>query len=310
MADRPIWRGLLKLSLVTCPIRLYSALTERGNIHFNLLNPETGSRIRMQPVDASTGEEVERADLVKGYQYAKGKYVVVSEEELAELKIESSDTMVVERFAPAADIEPIYYENAYYVVPDGDAGIEAYGVIRDAMREAKKVALCRVVIARRERVVALAPHGKGMMGHSLRSADEVVKESAYFKELGSTKADREMVTIATKLIEQKAGAFEPSAFEDRYEERVRELLDAKLKGEKLEPEELPEPRSNVVDLMAALKESLGSRGQKDRQSGGEGAKIHRFPGKKARGQRKATRAAAARRHTPKQHGAPRRRRRG
>jgi len=291
MAERrPLWQGQLKLSLVSCEVKLFPVLTHREEIHFNLLNPETGNRIRMQPTDAETGEELERADLVKGYQYSKDRYVVVTDEELNELKIESSDVMAIEKFVPAADIAPIFYDQSYYVVPAGKADDEAFGVIREAMKKAGKVALARVVISRRERIVAVESQGKGMVGHSLHEAEDISDMSDVLRGAGG-KPEADMVAIAAKLVEQKSGDFDPKDFKNRYEDRLRELIDAKLAGEKLPEEPEEEDRSNVVDLMTALKQSLSGKGKGKEAAGDKkSATIHHLPSRKKSAPKRKTAA--------------------
>ncbi len=292
--QRPLWQGRLKLSLVSCEVKLFPVLTHREEIHFNLLNPETGNRIRMQPTDVETGEAVERGDLVKGYQYSKDRYVVVTDEELDELKIETSDVMAVEKFLRAADIPPIYYDQSFYVVPAGKADTEAFAVIREAMRKADKVALARVVVARRERVVAIMSHGKGMIAHSLHEAEDLRDIADVLRGAGG-KPEADMIAIAAKLVEQKSGEFDPTDFKNRYEDRLRELIDAKLAGEKLPPEP-KEDRSNVIDLMTALKRSLKDKGGEkkdgDRRAS---ATIHRLPTRRKRTVKRRTRSPAKRR---------------
>lgn len=292
MAERrPLWQGQLKLSLVSCEVRLFPVLTQRDDIHFNLLNPDTGNRIRMQPTDAETGEALERADLVKGYQYSKDRYVVVTDEDLDELKIETSDVMAIDKFVPAEDIPPIYYDQSYYVVPAGKADNEAYGVIREAMRKADKVALARVVMSRRERVIALMPHHKGMIAHSLHEAEDLRDISDVMRG-GTAKPEADMVAIAAKLMEQKSGEFDPADFENRYEGRLRELIDAKLAGEKLPEEPAEAERSNVVDLMTALKRSLAGKGKEKASDTGtrRSASIHHLPARKKPAPKRRARA--------------------
>jgi len=275
---RPLWRGHLKLSLVTCPVALYSALDEGNDFRFNFLNPKTGNRIRNEVIDAETGAAVERADLVRGYQYAKDRYVVLTDEELDELRIESSSTMTIDRFVPMNEIGPVYFDNAYYVTPDGEAGQEAFAVIREAMLKTRRMAITRVVLSRRERVIALEPEGRGMLAHSLREASEVKDASEYFAGIESVKADSDMLSIATKLVEQKSGPFKPADYEDRYEARLKQLIDAKLKGVDLDDVGEEEAPSNVVDLMDALKRSLS--GDKGKPAKAGPATVHKLKPKR------------------------------
>jgi DNA end-binding protein Ku len=296
MAARPFWRGHLKLSLVSCPVQLHSAITEKNDIHLNFINPETGNRIRNQTIDAETEEVVSRDELVRGYQFAKDRYVTFSEDELADLRIESSSTMEIEKFVPQQDITPVFFDKVYYITPDGDAGLEAFVVIREAMEKAGMYAISRVVLARKERVIAMKPEGKGIVAYSLREANDIKPEKEYFKDIESPRVDKDMLEIAMRLVKQKSGHFDPEEYEDRYEQRMRDLIQAKLKGVELDPiEEVEEPK--VVDLMEALKRSLEGEGnRKERKGGGSGATIHQLkPKPKAAKKKAAKRATTTRR---------------
>lgn len=293
-ASRPLWRGYLKLSLVSCPIAVFNAITESEDIHLNFLNPETGNRIRYQVVDAETEELIDRADLVRGYQFQKDRYVTLTDDELDELKIESSEVMKVEEFVPLAEIPPIYFERGYYIAPDGEAGEEAYAVIREAMARSGMFAITRAVIARKERVIALRPSGRGIVGHALREASDIRPEKEFFGGIDAAKPDKDALAIALQLVEQKTARFDPAKFEDRYEARLRQLIDAKLEGVELEPEEIEEA-PKVTSLMEALKRSLSEggkgarRGASNDDAGDEprAATIHRLqPKKKASAKKK------------------------
>ena len=258
MAQRPIWRGHLQLSLVTCPVAMYAANHDRGSLHFHLINPKTGNRIRMITQDAETEEELSRKDLVKGYEFKKDTYVILTDEDFESARVESSTTMKVDKFVDIASIDPIYYDSSYYLAPDGKVGKDVYAVLRDAVASTGKMALARVVIARRERAVGIVPMGKGLVAHTLHEERDLNKPSEVFNGIPSGKSDAEMVKLATQLIEQQAGEYDPSDVEDRYEGRLRDVIDAKLKGEGIEPMNEEEPdRGNVIDLMAALRQSLG-----------------------------------------------------
>lgn len=290
ISSRPLWRGHLKLSLVSCPIALYNALTEKDDIHLHFLNPETGNRVRYQSVDAETGDVLERRDLVRGYEFQKDRYVTLTNEEIDELKIESSATMNVEEFVPLEDVAPIYFEGAYFIAPDGEAGMDAYIVIRDALAKSGMFAISRAVISRRERVMAMKPRGKGIIGYALREESDIRPEKDIFKDIENVKVDRDALAIAMKLVEQKKADFDPSKFEDRFENKLRSLIDAKLKGVELEPEEIEES-PKVIDLMDALKRSLNG-GKKGAPSNKEskGATVHVLHPKR----KKAARRPAAR----------------
>jgi DNA end-binding protein Ku len=258
MAYRPTWQGHLKLSLVACPVALYTATNAGGDVHFNLINPKTNNRIRMVTTDPDTGP-IERSKLVKGYEVEKGRYILVSEEEIRSVKLESTKTIEIERFVPADEIDRIYWDHPYYLAPDGKMAQEAFGVIREAMTHSGQIALGRVVLSTRERLLALEPRGKGILAYSLRSKDEVRGDQEIFDPISDAKPDSAMIGIAEKIIEQKEGPFDPSQFVDRYEEALKALIAEKQKGHK--PVAAPEPEdTNVVDLMSALRASLGGKG--------------------------------------------------
>jgi DNA end-binding protein Ku len=258
MAVRPIWRGHLRLALVSCPVALYNARHDRTSIRFNLINPDTGNRIRMITQDAETGKELERRDLVKGYEFRKNQYLLLNDEDLNSVKVESSAVMTVEKFVDADSIDPVYYDAAYHLAPDGDAGRDIYAVLREAIAKTGKVALSRVVISQRERTIALRPADGGLMAHTLYEERDLNSGQELFEGMDGIKVDPEMVELATQLVQRQAGKYDASDLEDRYETRLRALIDAKLKGEGIDAAEEPEiVTSNVVDLMATLRKSLG-----------------------------------------------------
>ena len=258
MAQRPIWRGHLRLALVSCPVALFSANHDRGSLHFNLINPATGNRVKMITQDAETGEPLSRRDLVKGYEHKKNSYLIMDEDDFESARVESSSTVKVEKFVDSGDIDPIYYDASYYMAPDGDAGSDVYVVLRDAIAASGKIALSRVVIARRERAVAIMPLEDGLVAHTLHEARDLNDYHEVFDGIPSGKPDTEMVQLARQLIARQAGRYDAADTEDRYEARLRALIEAKLKGEGLAAdEEEPAESSNVVDLMAALRRSLG-----------------------------------------------------
>ncbi len=261
MASRPIWRGHIRLALVSCPVALYNARHDRSNIRFNLINPETGNRIRMVTQDAETGEELQRRDLVKGYEFRKDQYVLLSDEDFDSVKVESSSVMTVEKFVDASSIDPMYYDACYFVAPEADAGRDVYAVLREAISRTGQTALSRVVISQRERTVALRPVSEGLlMAHTLHEERDLNSSKELADGLAEIKVDPEMVQLATQLVQRQSGRYEPGDLEDSYETRLRAMIDAKLKGEGIEPEAeaTPPKATNVVDLMAALKKSLGS----------------------------------------------------
>jgi DNA end-binding protein Ku len=255
--QRPIWRGHLRLALVSCPIALTSVRQASAELHFHFINPKSGNRVRMVTLDAGTEKEVERSDLVKGYEFKKDTYVLLDDADFERAKIDSSTVLNIDKFVPAETIDPVYYDTSYFMLPDGEAGEDVYAVLREAIGRTGKVALSRLVIARRERSVAVMPLGKGLVVHTLVDPKELHDPEEAFAGLAGPKPDAAMVKLATQLVERQAARFDLSDMTDRYEARLREVIEAKLRGEE-EPEPAEEPkRDNVIDLMAALKQSLG-----------------------------------------------------
>jgi DNA end-binding protein Ku len=267
MASRPIWRGHIRLALVSCPVALYNARHDRSNIRFNLINPETGNRIRMVTQDAETGEELQRRDLVKGYEFRKDQYVLLSDEDFDSVKVESSSVMNIEKFVAVDSIDPIYYASSYYLAPDGDAGRDVYAVLHQAIAETGKVALARVVIGQRERTIAIRAAPGGLVTHTLDEQRDINDAKSILGDAAETKTDPEMVALAKQLIDRRTTTYDPSDLEDRYETRLRAMIDAKLKGEGIDVSEPAEPdRTNVVDLMSALKKSLAQEAAAPKKS--------------------------------------------
>lgn len=257
-SPHPIWRGHLRLALVSCPVALFSVVRGASGLHFNLINPKTGHRIRMVTQDAETGEALSRQDLVKGYEFEKDRYVLLDDEDFDQARVESSSTLTIAKFVDVATIDPVYFDTSYYIAPDGDAGQDVFVVLRDAFSESRAAALSRIVIARRERPVAIMPSGKGLVAHTLHEPGDLWDAGALWHDVPETKPDAAMVALATQLIDRQNGTFQPEDSQDRYEAKLRDLIDAKLRGEGIHLEEPDEPdRGNVIDLMAALKASLG-----------------------------------------------------
>src|ERR671918_1093436 len=254
MAPRSTWKGHLKLSLVSCPVRVFNAVSGREKVSFNLLHKDTLNRVQMKPHDPELGP-VERSDLVKGYQYEKDRYVVFTEEDFDKVQIESSKAIVIEKFVDAKDVDPIYFDSPYYLAPDGAVAEETFRVIQHAMRDKKKVALSRVVLSNRERLIALTCRDKGFLMMTLRTADEVRDSAEYFTDIKDEEPEEEMLDLAEKLIEQKSGKFDPSEFRDLYQEAVIDMVKAKVKGQEPVLAKAPE-RGKVINLMDALKRSL------------------------------------------------------
>ena len=253
---RPSWSGHLRVSLVTCPIALAPATSEADRIRLNQINPKTGNRISLKPVDAETGEPVERADIVKGYQYEKGQYVVLERDDLDALQIESTRILDLTSFVDRESVNELFVESPYYIYPEGKTGIEAYRVIGQAMRNRKKVGIGSIVLTSREHPVMVEPHGDGLMMSLLRTAEEV-RGAEY--DLPKEKLDGEMIRMAEEIRDRLKGKWEPEKFRDRYQDALHELIEAKVKGLPREKRPTAEEPSNVIDLMAALKKSLASR---------------------------------------------------
>jgi DNA end-binding protein Ku len=259
VAPRAYWKGYLKLSLVSCPIALYPATSEREKISFHQLNKETGNRIRYRKVDAETGDDVEQSNIIKGYELAKGEYVDVTPDELEAVAIESKRTIEIEEFVPKTQIDELYIRDPYYIAPDGEVGQQAFAVIREAIRKEGMVAVGKVVFTSREHIIALEARDKGMLGITLRYPYEVRKQADYFDEIEDEKVPKDMLDLALHIVDTKRGDFEPAKFEDQYEDALRELIEKKAKGEKIERPKQP-ARSNVVNLMDALRASVDAEG--------------------------------------------------
>jgi DNA end-binding protein Ku len=281
MAIRPTWQGHLRLSLVTCPVALYTAISPRGDVHFNMLHKSTHNRIRLIPTDPETGP-VERADIVKGYEVEKGRYVVVTQDEIDSVKLESTRTIDIERFVDVADIDRIYWDNPYFLAPDGKMAAEAFGVIREAMSRQGRIAIGRLVLHQRERLLAMEPREDGMVAYSLRTKDEVRDAGQVFDSIPDAKADPKMIAIAEKIIEQLEGPFDPSEFTDRYEDALRSLIRAKEKG-KGRTVAVEEPKdTDASDLMEQLRRSLGSGSSRRTPSRSERKPARRKPASASR----------------------------
>jgi len=255
MAARPTWQGHLKLSLVTCPVALYTATSSSAHVSFHLINPDTNNRIRMVPTDPDTGP-IERSDLVKGYEVAKNEYVLFDDADFDKVKLETTRTICIDSFVDEDEIDRLYWSDPFYVVPEKGVGVEAFAVIRDAMKSAGKIAIGTLVLRGRERQLALEVRDKGLVAYSLRAHDEVRAADDYFDDIPAVRADKDMVEIASRIIAQKETDFDPSIFKDRYDDALRDMIKAKQKGGK-GVVEAPEPDdTNVIDLMEALRNSL------------------------------------------------------
>ena len=282
MAARPYWKGQIRLALVSIPVEIYSATRSGATVAFNQIHEPSGKRIKYEKVVPGIGA-VEPEDIVKGYEYSKGHYVLLEDDELEAVKLESKKTLELTQFVDAHEIDPLYYERPYYVVPADDLAEEAFVVLREALRDTKKVGLGQLAMRGREYVVSLKPCGRGILLETLRYADEVVKAQGYFRDIADARPDAEMLELAEALIDKKASKFDPARFHDRYVDALKELIEKKrkLKGARIETEEeKPAKRgSNVIDLMAALKQSIEKP-----KAGGAAAK--KAPAKKAAPARK------------------------
>ena len=255
MAPRAYWKGFLRLSLVSCPIQLFPATTEREKVSFNQINRKTGNRIRYRKVDEETGEEVRAEDIIRGFEIAKGEYIEVTEEELEAIALDSTKTIEIDEFVPKTEIDDLYNIRPYYIAPDGDVGQDAFVVIRNIIEQMKMVAIGRVVLTSREHVIAMEPRGKGLMGTLLRYPYEIRSEKDYFDDIPDLKLGKDMMELARHIVETKSGHFEPEKFEDHYEAALKDLIAKKSKGIKIEaPRE--RPSGNVINLMDALRRSV------------------------------------------------------
>ena len=255
MAPRPNWKGYLKLSLVSCSVALYSATTTSERVRFNIINRKTGNRVRNMVVDAETEEPVEQEDRVKGYQYEKNQYIQVEDEELDEVALESTHTIEIDSFVPRDEVDELYLDESYYIVPNDKVGHEAFAVIRKAMEKEDLVGLARVVLYRRERILMLRPRGDGLMATALRYRTEVRDEDKYFDDSPQAKVSADMLDLAVHILKSKKAHFDPDKFKDRYESALTSLIKAKQAGKPLPKSEEPKP-SNVINLMDALKRSV------------------------------------------------------
>jgi DNA end-binding protein Ku len=259
MAARAYWKGYLKLSLVSCPIAVNPATSSSERVSFRQINKKTGHRLRQQLVDEETREPVASEDKGKGYEVAKNEFLLIEDDEIEALEIESGHTIDIDRFVPAAQIDKRYYDSPYYIAPNDKVGQEAFAVIRDVMKGKGMVALGRVVMAKRERVIALEPLGKGLLGTTLRYPYEVRKAEEYFDDIPDMKVPGEMLELATHILETKAADFDPAQFKDHYEEALVELIRKKQANLPVKTsKEQPAAPRNVISLMDALRRSIQS----------------------------------------------------
>ena len=256
MAPRAYWKGSLKLSLVSCPVVLYPASTTVEKTRFHMINKETGNRLRQQMVDSETGDVVESDQKGRGYELSKGAYVEIEKEELEAVQVESNHTIEIESFVPRDEIDRRYLNNPYYIAPDGKAGVDAFAVVRDAMKDKDRVALARIVLSNREHVMAIEPLGKGLLGTTLRYPYELRDEDEYFDDIKNPKISKDMIELASHILDSKAAHFDPSKFKDEYENALKTLVKRKAAGKPVKVVEREERPDNVINLMDALRQSL------------------------------------------------------
>jgi Ku protein len=256
MAPRAYWKGTLKLSLVTCPVALYPATTAVEKTRFHMINAETGNRLRQQMVDEETGDVVESGQKARGYEISKGKFVEIDKDELDAVQIESNHAIDIDSFVPKHEIDQRFLNHPYYIVPDGKAGVDAFAVIRDAMKDQDRVALARIVLTNREHVMTIEPFGKGLLATTLRYPYELRDSEDYFDGIKSPKISKDMIELAGHILDTKAAHFDPSKFRDEYETALKKLVKRKAAGKPIKAAEPEEKPGNVVSLMDALKQSV------------------------------------------------------
>jgi DNA end-binding protein Ku len=294
MAARPIWRGQIRLALVSIPVELFPATKSGAQIQFHQVHEPTGKRIKYEKVVPGIGP-VDRDEIVKGYEVSKGHYVLLDPEEIESVKLESRKTLDLVEFVDEDSIDAMYFDKPYYLVPADDLAEEAYVVLRDALKAAKKVGVGQLAMRGQEYVVALKPCGRGLLLETLRYADEVNKSSGFFRDIGDHKPDPDLLDMASMLIERKAGEFDPKEFHNRYVDALHRLIEKKQKakgGQRIIEEEdtAPPKGSNVIDLMAALKKSLG-----DEKKGKAEAKPKKAAAKKGAAKKEPAKAPARKR---------------
>lgn len=281
MPPRPYWKGTLKLSLVMCPVALYPATSTVERTRFHMINTETGNRLKQQMVDSETGDVVEGEQKGRGYEVSKGAYVPIEKNELDAVQLESNHTIDIDNFVPRNEIDRRYLDHPYYIVPDGKSGIDAFAVIRDAMKDQDRVALARVVLANRERMVVIEPLSKGLVATTLRYANEVRDEEDFFGSIKAPKISKDMIDLAVHILESKAAHFNPEKFKDKYENALKTLVNRKASGKTIKAPEPPEKPDNVINLMDALKQSLKGKTTSSRSTRGSRATSSRRAPKKA-----------------------------
>jgi DNA end-binding protein Ku len=272
---------------VTCPVGLYPASSQSEKTRFHKINRKTGNRLRQQVVDEETGDVVDKDEKARGYELANGRYIGIEPEELEAVEIESTHTINIDKFVPGEDIDKRYYERPYYIVPEGKGGEDAFVVIRDAMKDKGRVALARIVFANREHILAVEPWGNGMLGTTLRYDYEVREEAEFFKGITRPRIAKEMIELASHILDSKAGRFDASQFKDQYELALRKLVKRKASGKSIDMPAAKEDRGSVVDLMEALRKSVKGRKAAALRSKSNGKKTAAPARKRKRRSRKA-----------------------
>jgi DNA end-binding protein Ku len=275
-AARPFWKGYLKLSLVSCPISLYTATSSGERVSFRQINKKTGNRLRQQLVDEETGNVVDSADKGRGYEVEKGVYLAIDDEEIDAIEIESNHTIDIDRFVPKAQVDERYVDSPYYLTPNDKAGLDAFSVIRDAMRDTSMVALGRVVLSKRERVLMLQPWGKGLLGTTLRYPYEVRADEDYFDAIPDVTIPKDMLALAEHILDSKKANFDASTFHDRYEEAIIDMINVKKAGMPVSKQKFVPKVVGGVDLMAALRQSIAETEGEDKAKIA-GAKVKASP---------------------------------
>lgn len=278
---RAYWKGSLKLSLVTCPVVLYPASTSVEKTKFHLINRETGNRLKQQMVDSETGDIVGKDQKARGYEVSKGEYIEIEPEELEAVQIESNHTIDIDNFVPRQEIDRRYLNHPYYIAPDGKAGIDAFAVIRDAMKDQDRVALARIVLTNREHVIAIEPLGKGLLGTTLRYPYEVRDETDFFDDIKNPKISKDMVELATHILDSKASHFDPDKFKDEYESALKSLVKRKAAGKPIKVADKADKPDNVISLMDALKASIKGGKGATKRAASERPAARKRPAKKA-----------------------------
>ena len=291
MAPRAYWKGTLKLSLVSCPVVLYPASTSVEKTRFHMINRETGNRLKQQMIDVETGDVVESDQKGRGYEVSKGKYVEVEPEELEAVQIESNHTIDIDSFVPREEIDKRYLDRPYYIAPDGKTAVEAFAVIRDAMKDKDRVALARIVLSNREHVLAIEPLGKGLLGTTLRYPYELRDEEQFFDDIKNPKITKDMIELASHILDSKAEHFDPSKFKDEYETALKALVKRKAAGKPVKVVEREERSDNVINLMDALRQSLKGKSAAKHASHARSPS----PRRSSRAAKKAHRSAARQR---------------